>query len=185
MAEDKRIVKTRRNIEDAFLSLLAEMPFEEITVKAIVARAVTVKGTFYNHYDDKFDLARTLIDRTVATYNDVLREALAQSDDSQHMLRKARAGIAPLVPRIRLLGKIRTGKLDIWRDLQVVITAGYRELANRSGIAGDARDIELQARILYSVLFGNLEYVADSDELMSIDRIVANLSQVAAVLSRA
>ncbi len=185
MVEDKRVIKTRRNIEEAFLLLLEEMPFEEITVKAIVERAITVKGTFYNHYNDKYDLARTLIDRAVADYYDAMHDAFRQSDSSRHMLQQARVSIEPLLPRIRTLGKIRTGSLDIWHDLQGVIVNTYCELARRSGMKGDARDVEFQGRILSSVMLDNFEYVVEGDDPMSIERIVANFSHVASVLSRA
>lgn len=57
MKEDLRVLKTRRAIEDTFLALLREMPFERITVKLIVERAMVNKGTFYRHYLDKYDLA--------------------------------------------------------------------------------------------------------------------------------
>lgn len=181
MAEDKRVIKTRRNIEAAFLELLSERPFDEITVRAIVERALTVKGTFYNHYDDKYDLARILIDRTVAEYHDCVSSALARGGDARAALVTAREGIVPLIPRIKLLGTIRTGQLDIWRDLRGIVEEGYRVLALRSG-STDREDVDMQARILSSALLGSLESYGGG-EPMPVGRIVDNLSHVADVLS--
>jgi AcrR family transcriptional regulator len=53
---DRRILKTRKLIKRAFLSLLEEKPFEKITVKEICERSETGRVTFYNHYEDKTDL---------------------------------------------------------------------------------------------------------------------------------
>ena len=53
---DVRFVRTEAAITDAFLDLVAEIGFYEITVKDITARADVSRGTFYQHYEDKYAL---------------------------------------------------------------------------------------------------------------------------------
>ena len=53
---DKRILKTRKCLRDALLNLLKEKPYKKISVKEICDRSNTGRVTFYNHYDDKYDL---------------------------------------------------------------------------------------------------------------------------------
>lgn len=53
---DRRIVKTKIQIKQAFLSLLSEKSFELITIKDITGRADINRGTFYLHYVDKYNL---------------------------------------------------------------------------------------------------------------------------------
>lgn len=53
---DRRIVKTKTQIKQAFLSLLNEKSFELITVRDITERADINRGTFYLHYVDKYNL---------------------------------------------------------------------------------------------------------------------------------
>ena len=53
---DRRILKTREDIRNAFIVLLKEKVFEEITVKDIAEEANINRATFYKHYDDKHDL---------------------------------------------------------------------------------------------------------------------------------
>lgn len=48
---DKRINKTKRNIEKTFFSLLEKNSVEEITVKMICASAEISRSTFYDHYE--------------------------------------------------------------------------------------------------------------------------------------
>jgi Transcriptional regulator len=53
---DLRIIKTRAAIRSHFLDLLLKKNFNEITVKDIAQAANIGRGTFYLHYEDKFDL---------------------------------------------------------------------------------------------------------------------------------
>jgi AcrR family transcriptional regulator len=51
-----RIIRTKESIRDALVELIDEKGFEAITVKDITTRAKINRGTFYAHYQDKFDL---------------------------------------------------------------------------------------------------------------------------------
>ena len=53
---DKRIIKTKNNIKQTLIKMLAEKPFEDITVKELCERAETSRITFYTHYSDKHEL---------------------------------------------------------------------------------------------------------------------------------
>jgi len=53
---DRRIVRTKRVIRDALTELLEAKSFEEITVKDITETADINRGTFYLHYESKYDL---------------------------------------------------------------------------------------------------------------------------------
>lgn len=53
---DRRIVRTQLAIRDALVTLIKENGFDTLTVSDIVARANINRGTFYLHYQDKFDL---------------------------------------------------------------------------------------------------------------------------------
>lgn len=53
---DPRIIRSRKAIIDAFISLSEAKPFESITVKDITDKALINRATFYNHFLDKYDL---------------------------------------------------------------------------------------------------------------------------------
>lgn len=59
---DRRIRKSRKAIEEALISLMAESNFEGITMNAIAERADVNRGTVYLHYDDKYDLLEQCIE---------------------------------------------------------------------------------------------------------------------------
>ncbi|WP_066064337.1 TetR/AcrR family transcriptional regulator [Neobacillus soli] len=53
---DLRVIRTKESIREALVELIDEKGFEAITVKDITTRAKINRGTFYAHYQDKFDL---------------------------------------------------------------------------------------------------------------------------------
>ena len=57
---DLRIVKTKKAIINAFLSLRAKRPLEKITVKELCEMAIINKSTFYSHYADIYELSDSL-----------------------------------------------------------------------------------------------------------------------------
>jgi AcrR family transcriptional regulator len=58
---DPRVTRTRKLLLDAFLSLMAEKSFDDITVQDIAARATVNRATFYAHFVDKYALVDELI----------------------------------------------------------------------------------------------------------------------------
>ncbi|WP_054712415.1 TetR/AcrR family transcriptional regulator [Bacillus sp. JCM 19041] len=56
---DLRITRTREAIRTALAELIEEKGFELITVKNLTTRAQINRGTFYAHYQDKYDLLHT------------------------------------------------------------------------------------------------------------------------------
>ncbi len=53
MKEDLRVRKTKKALSDAFISLLKEKHFEQITINELCERAEIRRATFYKHYTDK------------------------------------------------------------------------------------------------------------------------------------
>ncbi|HNY32386.1 MAG TPA: helix-turn-helix domain-containing protein [Fibrobacteria bacterium] len=51
--DDRRVRRTRDNLQAAFMELLHERTWEEIRVQDICDRANVGRSTFYNHYVDK------------------------------------------------------------------------------------------------------------------------------------
>lgn len=61
---DLRVLKTRRLIEEAFVQLMEEKGYTEISVKEIAERATINRATFYAHFIDKEDLFRYFLKRS-------------------------------------------------------------------------------------------------------------------------
>ncbi len=59
--QDVRTIKTIETIYSAFLTLMERKPFQGISVKAICQSARVSRSTFYDHFEDKYDLVRHLL----------------------------------------------------------------------------------------------------------------------------
>ncbi len=53
---DPRVIRTKQSIKNALVELIEEKGFEAITVKDLTTRANINRGTFYSHFQDKYDL---------------------------------------------------------------------------------------------------------------------------------
>lgn len=73
---DLRVQRTRSSIKAAFLAIRAKKDLERITVTELAELAMINKATFYQHYQDIYDLSRqledALIDSTAAAVADPL-----------------------------------------------------------------------------------------------------------------
>lgn len=59
--KDLRIVKTRKALYHAFEKLMKSKSFEQIKVSDICNEALINRSTFYDHYNDKYDLLEEYI----------------------------------------------------------------------------------------------------------------------------
>lgn len=58
--------KTKQLIQNSFIEILTNKPFESITIGDITKTAQINRGTFYLHYQDKFDLLDKIEERLFA-----------------------------------------------------------------------------------------------------------------------
>lgn len=62
---DRRVRKTLKALEEAFIALERKKPADQITVAELTALADVGRGTFYLHYQDVNDLARHIAENHV------------------------------------------------------------------------------------------------------------------------
>ncbi|CAH0260495.1 HTH-type transcriptional repressor Bm3R1 [Peribacillus sp. Bi96] len=62
---DRRILKSQEAIKKAFIELMSEKNFDQITIQDISDRANVGRRTIYHHYMDKFDLLDKLIEEHI------------------------------------------------------------------------------------------------------------------------
>lgn len=66
---DRRIAKTKDAIECAFVSLIEQKGFFAVKISEIIQYANINRGTFYLHYEDKYDLLEKM---TQSTLDDIV-----------------------------------------------------------------------------------------------------------------
>ncbi|MDQ0229830.1 TetR/AcrR family transcriptional regulator [Metabacillus malikii] len=63
---DLRVIKTKRLLKEAFITLIKKKGFEAITIQDLADEAVINRATFYLHYQDKYDLLEQISDEYIA-----------------------------------------------------------------------------------------------------------------------
>lgn len=81
MTDDRRILRTRQTIEDAFIQLVHRKPFQSITIRDITDLANVNRTTFYSHYTDKYDLLDKTIDLKLQSLRALLLESMDSADN--------------------------------------------------------------------------------------------------------
>ncbi len=78
---DLRIIRTKESIREALIELIEEKGFEAITVKDITTRARINRGTFYVHYENKFDLITKLEDEFMHNLAQIAKQNIKHDSD--------------------------------------------------------------------------------------------------------
>ena len=60
--KDLRIIKTEKALYEGLLNLMKDKSFEEINVVDICNAALINRSTFYDHFNDKYELLQALMD---------------------------------------------------------------------------------------------------------------------------
>lgn len=89
--DDLRKIKTRMALDGAFTSLIKEKSFDDISVKDITERAMINRGTFYMHFQDKYELLNAY---ETELLSDLSKNLMENIDEHQKLTRKMAKDIA-------------------------------------------------------------------------------------------
>lgn len=82
MAElDRRVIRTRRLLSEALVSLILEKGYDAITVKDITERADVAYATFYRHYGRKDELLTYRLEEIIIELETLTQEPALRSAD--------------------------------------------------------------------------------------------------------
>lgn len=79
---DLRIIRTYKFLTEAFLQLMSEKHFEDITISELCERAMIRRTTFYKHFADKYEFFRFFI-RQLQTNFDATSAFSSDYQDTQ------------------------------------------------------------------------------------------------------
>lgn len=176
---DIRIIKTQRNIKNAFRQLLAKKNYEDITVQNIIDIAEINRTTFYKHYANKDALASQLINEFkqhifIPTLNKRFSvSAIEFSQDMPELLLRFK-------DELRLLTKIETPKLHLEQDMYLIIKNKYiKELKKQIKKYPDINiNAEYQGHIFASVSLASISYSINSEHIHDPKEILDNMKMV-------
>lgn len=128
-APDRRVVRTRKAIRQAFLTLMQETEYQKITITGIAREADIDRKTFYLHYQSVEDLANEIVqdeaDRIVRTCLDSL-EGSDGSENVVDLFKRLSMGLAPDLKSMKLIASHTPYEL-VLKKLESSLTASLIE----------------------------------------------------------
>ena len=174
---DLRVQKTYDALMGALTELLAEKPFDKITVKALCDRARVRTATFYTHFSDKYDFFACMVRERRAASLDPERAARLQDGDFYHTLVRtslefleANEAFIESVGRNDLLGVIVQTTGGEFRE-ELVARLKSDAAAGRC-LAGSP---ELAAELIVGAISRACHWWLSLDERPSVDEMVPQL----------
>ena len=82
-AEDLRVRRTRKLLQQALLEAASEKGFAHVTVRDITERAMVNRATFYRHYQDKYDLLKQYLEELSEFIDSDERETISDHEPGQ------------------------------------------------------------------------------------------------------
>ncbi len=167
-------VRTDNAIMYAFIQLLKLKSFEKITVQDILDKTPVTRGTFYAHYQDKYEIAEKMLEKFLRQRNEVRAEIMKIDTKKFPMLRSFSESHQEL---IQALLKIHTESVDLRQALvnefeQEYLSLNHGETADvEARIFAQAR-AELEFAIYEDPI--NITLVRSSEILQNVaDRLLA------------
>ena len=140
MKTDARVKYTKAAIKEVFLGLLQKKPIDKITVTELCERAGINRATFYSHYNDCYDLLRSMEDEFLEQFrnsgaadiwckpenlSNAIYDTIADHIDMCDVLM-----FNPKNPRllIRMMDIVRECSSGRWREIMPELTAAEQEM---------------------------------------------------------
>lgn len=175
---DLRVKRTNKYIIEAFIRLVEEKGFEQVTVQNIADEAMINRATFYAHYKDKQDLYEKIFDLAVESFTAILDfEDFVQGNRIK--IRKIEAAMTELFLHIQnnrsfYLTIMDASAIEIIRKkLGLILTERYQEIFSTLRITKGDIEVPLDFIIDYmtSIFVGTLHWWLTAETTMTPDHL--------------
>lgn len=170
---DRRVVKTKRAIRNAFITLLAKKDYNDISVKDIADVADVDRKTVYNYYSGIYAIREELENELVGLWNDAIEKL-----DVRNNLANPQRIFATLTEIINSNLELYSNlmKLDarshIVRKMTVALTEKVQGELEKSSVAhlGNRR-LEYMARFITSGMLAAYQSWFNSDRALPLEEL--------------
>jgi len=159
---DPRVIRTRKLLRQAFIDLVGEKGYWDITIQDITDRATLNRVTFYLHYDNKEDLL-------VHTTNYILDDLMKRAEPTKERSNLREAVLEGLAINFQVFAdyadfmKAMLGKDGVWSFIFAMQDYHYqtsmKTLEKRGYISPDNKEeIQIAIRHMHSAFMGVLQW---------------------------
>lgn len=171
--------RTDKLIQNAFIKLVNEKGFDSVTITEISSVAMINRLTFYQHYEDKQDLARIMIAGFIDAYDETIQKRLILSQ--KHL--SVEEILAILTPdlnqlfldnreQIKALKSIQIGSISLNHETHRLITKYFGKFAKHNMS-------ELEKKILFALFGGLFDYTIEAGRLPTAEELRQTFADVA------
>lgn len=171
---DLRVVKTRSNIKQAFIRLLEEKDFHDITIQNILDLALINRSTFYNHYLDKYDLAEKLIFEVKEHISSCVDERFdpSHTPDPLPSICNIYHYLFEYKRMILALYHIKTDTLHLYDDLNDFLKEKCLSYLLNTHPTHDLRQLDYYSALYAGVVLSSINWLLSYGEPSDIDHIL-------------
>ncbi len=176
---DLRVIKTRNNIKNTFIQLLNEKDFDQITVQNILEKALINRSTFYKHYTDKFNLAKSITEEVLFDYSPFLDERFADKnrDDLSQYIKNVYDRLLEQKDTLCALWKINTRSIHLYEDMQILLKNKYKAYIADHNVSNPELT-DYRACIYASLVMTTTKYIFDNNGQDMTQKIVESLKPI-------
>ena len=163
---DLRVVKTHKVIREAFIMLLSEQEYNDITIQAILDCAKVNRATFYKYYSGKGDLVGQMIDDFKQEVSQLFQDRLnADSQMLQMIMENHSQKLFERRQQMLALWKIRTQHHNLYHDMFLMGKQNFIELAKKQQATDylTAAAIDYQATMMATIFMASFKYYFEKD----------------------
>ena len=163
---DLRVVKTHKAIREAFIMLLSEQEYNDITIQAILDCAKVNRATFYKYYSGKGDLAGQMIDDFKQEVSQLFQDRLnADSQMLQIIMENHSQKLFERRQQMLTLWKIRTQHHNLYHDMFLMGKQNFIELAKKQQATDylTAEAIDYKATMMATIFMASFKYYFEKD----------------------
>lgn len=174
---DARIVKTLSSIETAFLGVLAQKPYEDITIADILDHANINRTTFYKYYNNKNELTHHLVENLK---NDFFIPVLEKrySISWEEFGRYAPELFAQNHAKLRVLWNITTPKVSLRQDYYHLVKQKYLDHVAKCDDIHPDENLEFQAHVFASMSLAMMDDFINKDFVVPFENAQRDLERV-------
>ena len=157
--EDLRVRKTKLNLYNGLLKLMETVPFENIKVTDICNESLVNRSTFYDHFNDKYELFNSYINYLGESFDDKMRVKINSSSINSYY-----------IEYLKLLIEEIESKKKVYRTIFV---NNYNSIAKNMIIDSSVRLIvshinsEYKIDDKFALEYGTLFYVTGTVSILS------------------
>lgn len=164
---DLRVIKTRREIENAMIVLLQQKSFEKITVQNILDVALVNRSTFYQHYADKYALLQSISDTCFAAIRtDIDRRFSCNETEMKDIILHLYQSLYENRHTVLVLFHIQSSIFHFQEDLSLYLKEGFASRYNT--VVLDATKLDYLATLYAKLVTCSLEWCLQNESITEL-----------------